>query len=83
MPRTKLGDKYSNKNPPLDMAWGAVLCRMQQVGMDQKTLAAKTGYSYDIIRHTLVKPPIEWPHERRDVILKALGLKATLVIEEA
>ena len=82
MPRTKLGEKYAPKTPPLDPAWGAVLCRMRQMDMDMKTLASLTGYSYDVIRHSLIKPPIEWSPAQRDAILVALGLKAELVIKD-
>lgn len=83
MPRTKLGDKYSPKAPPLDDAWGRVLCRMQQLDMDKKTMAELTGFHYDTIRHTMTQPPGDWPPNIRDAILRVLGLRAELVIKDA
>ena len=83
MARTKLGEKYAPKVPPVDPAWGAVLCRMRQLNMDMKRLAEITGYHYDTIRHTMTEPPFCWPPEQRNAILTALGLRAHLVIEDA
>ena len=82
MPRTNL-DKYAPKAPPLDPAWGSVLVRQRQLGMDMKAIAETTGYHYDTIRAAFAQPPIEWSPAMRDAILTALGLKARLVIEEA
>ncbi len=83
MPRTKLGEKYKKTAPPLDEAWGLVLCRMKQLGMDQKELAEKTGLGYDTIRHTINTPPLSWSPAAREKILAALSLEAKLVIRDA
>ena len=83
MPRTRLGDRYSQpKAPPLDAAWGAVLCRLKQMNMDLRQLADASGLAYDTVRHTWSKPPIEWAPNTREQILKALKLQAQLVITE-
>lgn len=82
MPRTRLGDRFAPKAPPLDPAWGAVLCRLKQLDMDLRQLADASGLSYDTVRHTWTKPPIEWPPNQREQILRALKLQAKLVIEE-
>lgn len=76
MPKTK-------KAPPLDLAWGAVLSRQRQLGLDMQKISQITGYHYDTIRRTMSMPPIEWPAEQRNAIMTALGLKATLVITDA
>lgn len=83
MPKTKLCEKYKPKAPPLDAAWGAVLCRQKDLHMDLRTLAEITGYHYDTIRGAWLKHPIDWSPELRENILTALGLKARLVIEDA
>ena len=83
MPKTKLGDKYKVKAPPLDEAWGAVLCRFRDMHMDLKTLSDITGYHYDTIRKAFTMHPIDWSPDLRSSIMQALGLKARLVVEDA
>lgn len=81
MPKVK---SYKPKPPPLDMAWGAVLARKEQLGLDLKQLAERTGLSYDYTRKVFsMGSPAVWPPDTRDKILAALGLKARLVIEDA
>lgn len=83
MPKTRL-DKYAKpKAPPLDTAWGAVLVRMKQMDITMQDLAEITNHHYDSVRSAMVKPPIEWSYPMRQDILKALHLKARLVIEDA
>ena len=81
MPRTKLGNIYSQAEP-IDPARGAILCRQAQSGKSLKDLAGEIGCGYDRLRHFWNKPPLEWPAKEREAILKALGLKQELVISE-
>lgn len=83
MPKTRL-DKYAKpKYPPIDHALGTVLSRKSDMHLDLKTLADMAGLSYSYVRSVWGKSPAEWPKDTRDKILAALGLKATLVIEDA
>ena len=83
MPKTRL-DKYAKpKYPPIDLALGMVLARKEAMGLDLQTLADLAGLSYGHVRAVWGKSPVEWSKETRDKILAALGLKATLVIEDA
>jgi hypothetical protein len=84
MPKTRL-DRYAKpKMPPVDLAWGAVLARKEQLGLDLKELAQRAGLSYDYTRKVFsMGSPAVWPPDTRDKILEALGLRARLVIEDA
>ena len=82
MPRTKLSDKYRVTAPPLDDAWGAVMCRKFDLKMDLKTLADITGYSYDTMRRAWTMHPIEWSQDLREAVMQALGLRCRLVVED-
>lgn len=80
MPKTKL-DKFSKpKAPPIDEAWGAVLCRKEQMGLSLKAIAERSGINYDYVRHLWMKPPHSWPQETKAKILDTLGLKEIVVI---
>lgn len=83
MPKTLLGEKYKVKAPPIDYAWGAVLARQKDLHMDLSQLAILTGYHYDTIRKAWTTHPIDWSPDLRASVMKALGLKATLVVEDA
>lgn len=85
MPRTKLGEKYAKpKMPPVDLAWGAVLARKEQLGLDLKEISRRAGLSYDYTRKVFsMGSPAVWPPDTRDKILEALGLRARLIVEDA
>lgn len=84
MPKTRLERLGKPKMPPVDLAWGAVLARKEQLGLDLKDLAQRAGLSYDYTRKVFsMGSPAVWPPDTRDKILEALGLRARLVIEDA
>lgn len=81
MPRTKLGDKYAPKYPPIDWLRAAVLERQAVLGFDLKKLAVVGGISYEYMRKLIRISPWDWPTPVREKICKALGVKAVRGVE--
>jgi hypothetical protein len=74
MPKTKLGEKYSHKDPPIDWLWAAVLERKAAKNLDLKQLANMGGISYDTMRHYIRESPWNWPVKVRTGVCNGLGL---------
>lgn len=74
MPKTKLGDKYSSKAPPIDWLWAAVLERKATYGLDLKQMANIAGVSYPMMRQYINRSPWSWPMAVRDKLCDHFGL---------
>lgn len=80
MPRTRF-DKP--RYPPVDWLMAAILERKKVMKLEWKDIADEVGMSPEALRKmVMTKAPAEWTKETRDKILKVLGLRAKLVIED-
>ena len=78
MPRTKLGEKYSPKDPPIDWLRAAVLERKAVKRLDLKTMAKMSCVSYERMRNLILQSPWDWPREIRERVCKSLGINLTI-----
>ena len=78
MPRTKLGDAFAQKPPPIDWLWAAVLERMKVKKVNLKDLAKVAGCSYESMRRYINITPWNWPYTIRNSVCKELGLEIAL-----
>ena len=75
MPKTKLGEKYSqSKRPPIDWLRAAVLERIAVLDYSSQQLADLTGLSYDAMRRYLRTSPWNWPEPLREKVCRELGI---------
>lgn len=81
MPRTKLGDRYSSKAPPIDWLRAAILERQAVLGYDLRRLATVGGVSYDMMRKYARMSPWDWPSVLREKICRELGVKPVRGVE--
>lgn len=81
MPRTKLGEKFAPKDPPIDWLKAAILERIQVKGYNLKILATRIDVSYEYLRTLMGRPPMEWPHNYRDAVCRELGIRYQIRIE--
>lgn len=83
MPRTKIGEKYSPKPPPIDWLWAAVLERKTVLGYDLKQMADIAGVSYDKMRHWIRVSPWKWSDSARNNVCRRFGIKTVRRVEGA
>ena len=74
MPSTKLGEKHSQKDPPIDWLHAAVLERKAVKGLSLKQMAKMAGISYDAMRQYIRVSPWNWPFVVRKNVCNGLGL---------
>ena len=75
MPRTRLGQKYSEpQRPPIDWLRAAYLERSAALGYSLKRLSVIGGISYDSMKQWNRKSPWDWPPALRDKICRELGI---------
>lgn len=75
MPRTKLGDAFAPKDPPVNWLWAIILERMKVKHYTVRELAAAADCSYDCMRHYINCDPWKWPYKVRESVCKVLGVK--------
>ena len=74
MPRTKLGDAFAPKDPPIDWLLAAVLERMKIKHIGLQRLAELACVSYSSMRQYLMRSPWSWPMDVRERVCKSLGI---------
>ena len=75
MPKTRIGEKYSKKPPPIDWLLAAILERKIAYGYDLKKLARVADVSYDYMRKIITRPTKEWPVGALTNVCRAFGIK--------
>ena len=78
MPKKKTTEEIAE----IDPAWGAILCRKQQLGLTFGDIADMAEIGYGSARLIRRKPPLEWPNHIRVKVLDVLGLRQRIVIED-
>lgn len=78
MPKTKLGDRYSSKPPPIDWLWACILERCMALHLSRKDLADMAGVSYETMRRYITTSPWNWPRNIRETLCKRLGVNITV-----
>ena len=74
MPKTKLGEKFSSHDPPVDWLWAIILERMKAKKVNIQTLAKAADISYDYMRKLINVSPWEWPRYVREYVCDYLGI---------
>ena len=81
MPKVKLSERYSQKAPPIDWLWAAVLERKTRYGMDLKEMARIGGVTYETMRRLIRESPWTWGEDTRNKICAALDLRPVRSVE--
>lgn len=74
MPKTKLGEKFSAQEPPVDWLWAMVLERQKVKKISLKKMADVADVSYDYMRRLINKSPWDWPRYARERVCNYLGI---------
>ena len=74
MPKTKLGEKFSQHDPPIDWLWAMILERQKVKHVDLKKMAEVADVSYDYMRRLINKSPWSWPRYARERVCDYLGI---------
>ena len=74
MPKTKLGEAFKPKDPPVDWLWAMVLERMKVKKVDLKKLAEVGECSYPYMRRLINESPWNWPRGIREKVCEYLGV---------
>lgn len=80
MPKTKLGEKFSRQDPPIDWLHAAILERKCVLGYDLKRMSEIAGVTYDTMRRYIRQSPWTWDADARAAILREFGLKAQVSV---
>lgn len=83
MPRTKIGEKYSPKPPPIDWLWAAVLERKMVLRYDLQQMADIAGVTYATMRRYIGISPWEWSDSARNNICRRFGIKIVRSVDGA
>lgn len=81
MPKVKLSERYSQKAPPIDWLWAAVLERKAVYGFDLKYMAKIAGISYDTMRRYIRVSPWTWEQKARERICTRFGIKPQIAVQ--
>lgn len=74
MPRTKLGESFSRKAPPIDWLLAAILERKTVFHYDLKRMAEIADISYEYMRRLINQPTNTWPYGALSNICKEFGI---------
>ena len=74
MPKTKLGEAFEQKDPPVDWLWAMVLERQKVKKVDLKKLAEVGECSYPYMRRLINVSPWNWPRGIRERVCEYLGV---------
>jgi len=83
MPKTKIGEKYSPKPPPIDWLWAAVLERKKVLRYDLKQMAEIAGVTYATMRRYIGISPWQWNDSARNNVCRRFGIKTVRRVEGA